>query len=122
MMIQPIVENSILHGMDNQKPLLTITVEAFIEDETLVIRVTDDGKGMSEEQVRTVLTDNISKDQKHTGFGLPGVNRRVKIRFGEEYGLRISSRLGAGTQVQMRLPIIKKVNMEDRNENLTGRR
>jgi sensor histidine kinase YesM len=50
------------------------------------------------------------------------VNRRVKIRFGEEYGLRISSRLGAGTQVQMRLPIIKKVNMEDRNENLTGRR
>jgi two-component system sensor histidine kinase YesM len=121
MMIQPIIENSILHGMDNMKPLLTITVEAFIEDETLVIRVTDDGKGMSEEQVRTVLTDNISKDQKHTGFGLPGVNRRVKIRFGEEYGLRISSKLGAGTQVQMRLPIIKKVDMEDRNENLTGR-
>lgn len=118
MMIQPIVENAILHGMDSQKPSLTIAVEAFIEDETFVIQVIDDGKGMSEEQVKTLLTDNISKNQGHTGFGLPGVNRRIKIRFGDEYGLRIFSRLGEGTKVQMRLPVIRNISREGKNENL----
>ncbi len=119
MMIQPIVENAILHGMDSQKLSLTISVEAFIVDETLVVQVIDDGKGMSEEQVKSLLTDNnISKNQGHTGFGLPGVNRRIKIRFGDDYGLRIFSRFGEGTKVQMRLPIIRNISREGKNENL----
>ncbi len=121
MVIQPIVENAILHGMDVQKPLLSIAIEAFIEEDSLLIKVTDDGKGMSRDQVVNLLEErNIQESRGHTGFGLPGVNRRIKISFGEKYGLQIESVLDKGTCVKIRLPILYDKDKEDQYENSAG--
>ena len=121
MVIQPIVENAILHGMDVKKPILNISIEAFIEDDSLVIKVTDDGKGMSLEKVKNILEENgIQESRSHTGFGLPGVNRRIKISFGEKYGLQIESFLDKCTCIKIRLPVLRDNVKEDYYENSAG--
>lgn len=103
--LQPIVENAIIHGIGqtNQKGL--ISVKAYKYEEELVFIITDNGTGIGREKIESILKTNGAKSS-FSGIGIYNVNERIKLNFGEEYGLNIESMEGLYTSVEVRLPII----------------
>jgi two-component system, sensor histidine kinase YesM len=109
MLLQPIVENALVHGIEKKMGKGSILIRAGIESGNLLIDVIDDGLGMNEEKCKEILKIedldiNISKDEIHTGIGVSNVNRRIKMLFGQEFGISIQSEPGKGTRVQICLP------------------
>ena len=102
LIIQPIVENAIKHGMEFMDGEGEIYIKSYIKDGDLYIDVTDNGLGMTQEEAESLLTDE--RKVKGSGIGLKNVNERIKITFGKEYGLKISSELDEGTIVTIHLP------------------
>ena len=107
--LQPIIENAITHGLDLMVDEGLIAVQVCQEGEDIVFRIRDNGVGMSPEQVASIL-DQDPKDR--TGIGIKNVNDRLKIYFGKEYGLHITSELDVGTCVEIRMPKIRGENYE----------
>lgn len=110
--LQPIIENAIIHGLEGQVGPGTVSVEIATDGRRLLINVADDGVGMREaalEEIRRrlVYPDVVSgRDEKHRGgIALANVNNRIKLLFGEQYGLRVSSIEGTGTKVEIELPV-----------------
>lgn len=104
--IQPLIENAIYHGMDRMvdEGEITITVRESEDGDVLII-VEDNGVGMTEEQCKKIL----SKDRSDSGgIGVKNVDDRLKIYFGEKYGLQIESELDVGTKVTVRMPKLRK--------------
>jgi two-component system, sensor histidine kinase YesM len=109
MLLQPIVENALVHGIERKMGKGSILIRAGIESGNLLIDVIDDGLGMNEEKCKEILKIedldiNISKDEIHTGIGVSNVNRRIKMLFGQEFGINIQSEPGKGTKVEICLP------------------
>ena len=99
--IQPIVENAVNHAMPAEGQLnIDISIEEAGDD--VVITVTDDGVGMSEEQARRLL-QNASASEKGTGIALKNVDARLRAVFGPGSGVSVSSQIGKGTQVTLLL-------------------
>lgn len=104
--LQPLVENSIFSGIEpSGKPGL-IQIHVFSQDQVLYIRIRDNGVGISEENIARLLTDTsrVSKNYM-SGIGLPNVDRRIKLVYGQEYGIKIDSELGVYTCVTVSLPL-----------------
>jgi len=107
--LQPLVENAIYHGIKERRGHGTIRVDALRRDETLVLRVCDNGVGMSQEKldnVRTLLTKAPAESSQKTGYGISNVNERIQLSFGKSFGLRFESELGEGTTVEILHPLI----------------
>lgn len=109
MSLQPIVENSILHGIEDVAEDTTIYIKGMTEGRDCIIEVTDSGKGMSKEQVEK-LEGKIDGKLEATGgdghgIGLKNVQDRIHIAFGEGYGIGIQSKEGCYTKVSLRLPV-----------------
>lgn len=105
-MLQPIVENSILHGIrEKDDETGSIVISAWQEGEDILIQVQDDGVGMTQERVTDLLDTNIEDQNK--GYGIWNINERIRIAFGYKYGISISSKIGIGTTVIIRLPMNK---------------
>lgn len=104
--LQPLVENSIFSGIEPSGNPGLIQIRVFSEDQVLYVQVRDNGIGMSEENIARMLTDT-SRVTKHymSGIGLPNVDRRIKLVYGEQYGLRIDSQVGVYTCVTVSLPL-----------------
>ncbi len=100
--LQPIVENSINYGLENTLAECRITVEAVSDADCLKITVTDNGPGIPEEILKKLTQGEIKA--KGSGMGLQNIDHRIKLIFGEEFGLSITSELGKGTTVLMRIP------------------
>ena len=101
LIVQPIVENAIQHGLEGysvEEGLVEIST--YLDNDTLVFRVKDNGAGMSPEQVAGILdaTPGVS------GIGVKNVHERIQLTFGREYGLVINSVQDEGTDVLIRLP------------------
>lgn len=108
LILQPIVENCIYHGIKKKRGTGHISIEAFLQGEYLKILVKDDGCGMSEEMCEKILSDEVEPENiSGSGIGVRNVNERVRLRFGQEYGLKYSSKMGEGTTVEYTLPFIK---------------
>ena len=108
--LQPIVENAITHGLRNvRRKDKKLTISAVHENGLLLIYVEDNGTGMDAEEMNRLLEKNDPK-RVETGvsIGILNVNARLKRVFGEEYGILIDSRMGEGTKVSIRVPILKK--------------
>ena len=103
--LQPIIENAINHGLDLMVEDGHIEVQVCPDGGDILFRVTDNGVGMSAEQVDAILQNN-SGDR--TGIGIKNVNNRLQIYFGKEYGLRIHSVPDEGTCVEIRMPKVTK--------------
>ena len=104
--LQPLVENSIFSGIEpSGKPGL-IQIHIFSREQTLYIRIRDNGVDISKENIDRMLTDT-SRVTKHymSGIGLPNVDRRIKLVYGQEYGLAIDSEVGVYTCVTVSLPL-----------------
>ncbi len=103
--LQPIIENAIMHGLDLMVDEGRIQVCVSQDGDDIVFRVRDNGVGMSAEQVRAILEEDA---QDRTGIGIKNVNDRLRIYFGGQYGLHITSELDVGTTVELRMPKIRE--------------
>ncbi len=100
--LQPIVENSINYGLENTLNVCRIKVKAVPDAGCLNISVTDNGPGIPEELLNRLIQGEIKP--KGSGMGLLNIDNRIKLIFGAEYGLCITSELGEGTTVLIRIP------------------
>ena len=109
LIVQPILENAIYHGMAYADGDGEITVRARRDGEDVVIEVADNGPGMPEEMVERLLDQSYAAapGTKGSGIGLRNVHQRIGLTFGEEYGLAIHSEPDAGTTVCIRLPVLE---------------
>ena len=107
--LQPILENAIAHGLDLMVEPGHIDVEVCRDGKDILFRVRDDGVGMDEEQVQHILH---SEPGDRTGIGIKNVNDRLRIYFGEGYGLRIESEPDVGTCVEIRMPQVREGEYE----------
>ena len=99
--LQPIIENSITHGLDLLVDPGHIEIEVCADGEDILFKVSDDGIGMSQEQVAELLKNEPSD---RTGIGIKNVNDRLRIYFGPQYGMSIDSVPDEGTTVTIRMP------------------
>ncbi|WP_367178526.1 sensor histidine kinase [uncultured Gemmiger sp.] len=107
--LQPIIENAINHGLDLMVEEGHIDVQVKQDGDDIVFRVQDNGVGMSAEQIEAIMQRG-PKDR--TGIGIKNVNDRLKIYFGKNYGLHISSEPDVGTCVEIRMPKVREGDHE----------
>ncbi|HUX13164.1 MAG TPA: sensor histidine kinase [Spirochaetia bacterium] len=109
--IQPLVENAIYHGIKERRGRGNILVQVLSRDGQLVLRVVDDGVGITAEnlaEVRRMLLSTPGEGHDHGGFALYNVHERIQLSFGTQYGLRIYSEFGVGTTVEVVHPLVTK--------------
>ena len=102
MTIQPLVENSIYHGVEKMLTPCTISVSLREEINRIRIQVSDDGPGMTADELQAARTFSI--ESKEHGIGLKNIYERLKMAFDQEAEFDISSSLGKGTTVTIRIP------------------
>lgn len=104
--LQPIVENAIIHGiLEKNDESGTINIRAEGRNNELYIYITDDGVGMEQEKADILLSENDTMNITGSGYGLKNIDERIKLSFGEAYGISFSSHPGKGTTVIVRIPI-----------------
>lgn len=107
LILQPIVENSIFHGIAPKGSKGTIKVEFQKEEKLIRIKVIDDGVGISKDNIKNILRGKRGKYKKgFNNIGLANITERLKLYFGDEYGLKIYSNLGIGTTAEFCIPFI----------------
>ena len=105
--LQPLVENALLHGLELNKPDGCITIKSRIVNESLMIWISDNGVGMTAETITAVMTYHENTKKNLNNIGIKNVEERIKYSFGEKYGLRFHSAPGKGTTVEIRLPVLQ---------------
>jgi two-component system, sensor histidine kinase YesM len=114
--LQPIVENAIYHGIERIIGEGRLRIKIEVTTRRLIITVSDNGLGMTEERLQEINSklgdmtlDYINPEKEsHGGIAVVNVNNRIKLLFGEEYGICIYSTLNVGTDVEITLPLIHK--------------
>lgn len=115
--LQPIVENSILHGiLCKESKVGTIEILGYQIDNDIIIVVKDDGIGMSEDSLSKIIRGEIIS-QKGNFFGLKNIHERIELHFGIGYGLSFKSNLGIGTAVKIRIVMEKLRVTTDSNSS-----
>ena len=103
--LQPVVENSILHGiLEKESKSGTIVITGWMENEDVVLLVSDDGVGIPPEILSTILSGNGNSQSGGTNIAVYNTHRRLQILYGSDYGLTYSSKPGEGTEVEIRFP------------------
>ncbi|WP_432403211.1 sensor histidine kinase [Wukongibacter sp. M2B1] len=109
MTLQPFIENAINHGLEPKEEGGTIKVTGYSLGDDLIIKINDDGVGIAEDELETILDSNKSNStiSNSMGIGISNVNRRLKYYYGSEFGIKIKSKVNEGTTVKIVIP--KKV-------------
>ena len=103
--LQPLVENALYHGIKNKRGKGMIRIEGELDGEDCILLITDNGKGMTPERLEQVRKGIRNRKARETDiYGLYNVNERIRLNFGENYGITITSTYGEGTCVTVRLP------------------
>lgn len=102
--LQPLAENAVLHGILEKGGCGTLKISGRLEGETILLTVEDDGQGIPEEKLDSILAPSAA--ERH-GYGIANVNQRIQIHYGEKYGLTYYSTYGKGTRVEIRIPAVK---------------
>lgn len=111
LLLQPIIENSIIHGLEAIETDGLITISIELKENQILICIQDNGVGMSPEQLEHLKSSINQSDYKSTAnIGLYNTNQRLRLLYGDDYGLIISSTLNVGTTVTLRLPITSDGN------------
>jgi two-component system sensor histidine kinase YesM len=111
LLLQPIVENAILHGMkEDIFEKLIINIDARQNSDKLIITVSDNGVGMDKDMLEKILENNTGLKRGFSRIGVENVNRRIKLNHGDVWGLNITSSVGSGTSVSFELPVILDLN------------
>lgn len=105
-LLQPILENAIIHGIEPLEGQGFILIKAYTEGDIFKIIVTDNGVGFSQKRIDEVLQEQSNKSNVFCGIGISNVNDRIKMVYGEDYGVKIQSFQNMFTTVEISLPII----------------
>lgn len=119
LLLQPIVENAFVHGLEGKKTGGTITINISCKEESLIITVADNGLGMSKQTLNDLLirmNDVNNKSKSH--IGVHNVQQRIKLYYGEEYGMSIESVEKQYTVVTYHLPLKMEDNVFNKNGGL----
>ena len=107
LLLQPLVENSIYHGFSAQDKPGIIEVLGFTDGQILTFKVIDNGIGIKQDILK-LLNEYINNENNHfTSIGLKNVNRRIKLYYGESYGIFLESTFGRGTVITVKIPYRK---------------
>lgn len=114
LLLQPIVENSVVHGISNIEGLGRIVINAGVEGNLLNISVMDNGVGMEEEELQELSSDldEVGNNRDYYRIGIKNVHDRIRLIFGNDYGVSISSAKDRGTTVNIRIPALLKEDMK----------
>lgn len=116
--LQPLVENALYHGIKQKREKGKIIVEGEYNNQSILLRVKDNGIGMTEETLDKIMK-SIRKEgpiPADAGFGLVNVNERIRLNYGKAYGIRIESEYNVGTTVTVHLPMNLLENRGDERE------
>lgn len=104
--LQPVIENSVLHGiLEKDTKTGTIVLTGWMEDEDIVLLISDDGVGIPPEKLSTIISGNSAGSSSGgTNIAVYNTHRRLQLLYGNDYGLTYTSRQGQGTEVQIRIP------------------
>ena len=115
LLMQPIVENSIIHGLKPKRGGILL-VSAYIEDNNVNVIISDDGIGMDKaivDQLNSITSyEDVYDQDAYEGYGISNVIKRIKLFFGDEYGINIDSNYDQGTTVIVKLPVIKQIDKQ----------
>lgn len=106
LVVQPLLENAIYYGVEHMDGEGEILVKGYQQNDDIYIEVKDNGLGMPEEEVGQLLKDNHRVRKRGSGVGLINVHNRIRLCFGEAYGLEIESAPDEGTTVRIHLPFV----------------
>ena len=99
------MENAIYHGLKAKKEKGRILVEGHKEEDKIIIKVIDDGVGMTRKRLEEICCFNDNGMESTKSFGVINVDERIKLYFGEDFGIDIISEEGKGTEVSIKLPL-----------------
>lgn len=108
LVLQPLVENALYHGLKSQRQRGTITVRAEQKDGQVLLQVQDDGIGIAPnvlQRLNAELNDDSAETNPESGYGLANVNKRIKLYYGKQYGLSLNSAPQIGTCVSIVIPL-----------------
>ena len=115
LIIQPVVENAIFHGLEERMEGGKVSIEVIVTETNLILTISDNGSGIDGAALKELnnrihssnmkLEDGNGKEQRNTGIALPNVHKRIQLLFGEEYGVNIYSTVGQGTDVEITIPV-----------------
>ena len=109
LILQPIVENSIVHGLaEKEDDIGHLTVRLKASGDSLIFTVEDDGRGMTEEEIRQLLTHTERAEGDNTSIGVENVLSRLKLNFGSRYGIRMESQPGQYTKTILTIPLMNE--------------
>lgn len=120
MIMQPVVENAVFHGLEQSRKQGTLQITGSIEGDKLQFEISDDGRGMDAEMLRMlqeslhnqeIMLDNTLRDKK--SIGLRNIHARIRLLCGNEYGMHVDSSPDQGTRVLLTLPILHAEDIKD---------
>ncbi len=115
LVFQPIIENAAYHGLDDSKAQMKLSIKCIITEHCLLFHIKDDGCGMDRATLDklNVSLKNESPPKKNIngGIGMKNVQQRVRLHYGEAYGIEVYSELGCGTNVILSLPLLEANNI-----------
>ena len=117
LIVQPLIENAIYHGMEYMSGDGDIVVKSYKKDNDLYIDIIDNGLGMPQEVADKLLTEKVNNAlKKGSGIGLRNVHERIKLYFGDKYGLEVYSEPDEGTTIRVHMPAIEFNSIKEEKE------
>jgi two-component system, sensor histidine kinase YesM len=110
LLLQPLLENCIVHGLTDLNKLGKIAIRTRFEGDIAKIEIADNGVGMTEEQLGMLLSAaDVDRSGTFSGMGVSNVHKRIQLHYGPEYGLRIEPNEPSGTIVIVTIPAIRQI-------------
>lgn len=104
--IQPLVENSIVHGLEPKRGGGAVRIGIWEEEDAIYIRITDDGVGFDASQLTLDIHSNTPAGASHNHIALSNIARRIQLLYGSKYGMEIVSSPGNGTTITVTIPAL----------------
>lgn len=107
LVVQPLVENAIVHGLETKMGTGELRLSGWLENEDIYLEIYDNGGGIDPEKIQRIFREEKGAEQERDSIGLINVHRRLKLYYGEPYGLRIESEPGSFTRILLHIPKVK---------------
>lgn len=108
LVLQPIVENAIIHGLEKKEKEGYIEIDASRDEDDIIFTIEDDGIGISEEKLKEIRQELQSNRLRGEHIGIFNVQYRIRLKYGEQYGVSIDSKVEKGTRVEIKIPACKE--------------
>lgn len=108
--IQPLLENAIYHGMEGMYEDGEIDINVYEKDNVIYIDVVDNGLGMTAEKIEYIMNNKVVSSKRGSGIGVRNVNERIKLIYGNQYGISIASELDEGTTATIAIPKLEEAD------------